>query len=332
MEADLQAWLAILAVNGLRFADAIEHSRLAVIAARASGDDEALAAALDGQKTSLAYLGEIEPLAVVLDELEPLLRRTGDLFRLHWAVFESSFAPIAAGDWASAVTRIETALELSRRSGFTAYAAWHLAHLGWLARLTGRYDDALDLGRRAVDRSQEAPHVWSAVVAGAVYGTTLLEVGDVAAAIEVLEAARASARRDGADGYLLRVLSPLAEATGDRAVLLDADALLAGITAPPGSAFLAGDACYHAVARTWLAAGEPERARAVLAPLIAAAERVPWVAALAEASLIDGQAALALDHAKQADPLLRRAADLAIRHGLPRVASEAAEALNLLVG
>ena len=57
MEADLQAWLAVLAVNGLRFADAVEHGRLAVIAARAAGDDESLAAALDGQKTSLAYLG-----------------------------------------------------------------------------------------------------------------------------------------------------------------------------------------------------------------------------------------------------------------------------------
>jgi DNA-binding SARP family transcriptional activator/tetratricopeptide (TPR) repeat protein len=332
MEADLQAWLAILATNGLRFADAVEHGRLAVIAARASGDDEALAAALDGQKTSLAYLGEVEPLSAVLAELEPLLRRTGDLFRLHWAVFESSFIAIAAGDWETAVTRIETALEINRRSGFAAYAAWHLAHLGWLARLTGRYDEALDLGRRALDRSHEAPHVWCAVVAGALFGTTLLEVGDVAAAVEVLESARASARHEGADAYLLRVLGPLAEATGARSILLEADALLTGITAPSGAAFLTGDACYYAVARTWLAGGEPARARAVLAPLIAAADRVPWVAALAEASLIDGQAALALGQVGDADPLLRRAADLAIRHGLPRVASEAAEALDLLVG
>jgi DNA-binding SARP family transcriptional activator/tetratricopeptide (TPR) repeat protein len=331
MEANLQAWMAILAVNGLRFADAVDHSRLAVIAARASGDDEALAAALDGQKTSFAYLGELGPLTDVIAELEPLLRRTGDLFRLHWMVFESAFPAIAAGDWTSATARIEDALEISRRSGFSAYAAWHLAHLGWLARLTGQYDEALELGRRALALNDDAPHVWCAVTSGALLGTTLLEVGEVDAAIGVLEPALAAAQQEGAESYRLRVLGPLAQATGSRAILLEADSLLRAIKAPPGAAFLAGDACYFGVARSWLAHDEPQRSREVLAPLIAAATRVPWVAALAEATLVDGQAALLLRHVDEADALLRRAADLAVDHGLPRVASEAAEALDLMV-
>ena len=324
MEADLQAWLAVLAVNGLRFADAVDHGRRAVIAARAAGDDEALAAALDGRKTSLAYMGEVEPLREVLDELDPLLRRRGDLFRLHWAIFESAFIPVAAGDWPAAAARIETALEVNRRSGFAAYAAWHLAHLGWLARLTGDYDRALDLGRRAVEHSADAPHRWAAAVAGALLGTTLLETGDVDAAIAALETARAAAQQDGAESYLLRVLSPLAEASGSREILLAADGLLTGIRAPAGSAYLAGDACYHAVARAWLGHDDPERARRTLAPLLAAAERVPWVGPLAEGSLIDGRAARLLGEHAESDTLLRRAAELGSRYGLPRVATEAA--------
>jgi hypothetical protein len=66
----------------------------------------------------------------------------------------------------------------------------------------------------------------------------------------------------------------------------------------------------------------------VLAPLIAAATRVPWVGALAAASLVDGQAALRLGQIAEAELLLGRAAELAVRHGLPRVASEAAELLD----
>ncbi len=324
MEADLQAWLAVLAVNGLRFDDAVEHGRLAVVAARAAGDDESLAAALDGQKTSLAYLGEVDQLREVVEELEPMLRRRGDLFLLHWTIFESAFIPIAAGDWAAAAARIEAALEVNRRSGFSAYAAWHLAHLGWLARLTGDYDRALDLGRRAFEHSADAPHRWCIAVAGALLGTTLLETGDVDAAVDVLETARVEAQQQGAESYLLRVMSPLAEATGSREILLEADALLSGIRAPAGSAFLAGDACYLAVARAWLAQDEPERARRTLAPMLAAAGRVPWVGPLAEGSLVDGLAARRLGEQAESDALLRRAAELGRRHGLRRVAVEAA--------
>jgi DNA-binding SARP family transcriptional activator/tetratricopeptide (TPR) repeat protein/energy-coupling factor transporter ATP-binding protein EcfA2 len=327
MEADLRAWMAVLAANALQFTDSVEHGRLAVVAARASGDDEALAKALDGQKTSLAYLGEVEPLIGVLAELEPLLRRLGDLFRLHWAVFESAFPAAAAGDWATAAARIESAIEINRRSGFSAYAAWHLAHLGWLARLTGQYDEAIELGRRALAHSNSAQHIWCAVAAGAQLGTTLLEVGDVGAAVEVLQIARAAAE-SGAEAYLLRVLCPLAEATGSIEILLEADDLLGRISTPPGSAFLLGDGCYLAVARSWLSRDDAQRARDVLAPLIAAATRVPWVGALAAASLVDGQAALRLGQIAEAELLLGRAAELAVRHGLPRVASEAAELLD----
>ena len=55
---------------------------------------------------------------------------------------------------------------------------------------------------------------------------------------------------------------------------------------------------------------------------------MPWVAPLAGASLVDGHAALALGLGGEATALLERAAELARRHGLPRIASEAAAALG----
>ena len=323
MQADTQGWLAILAANGLRFSESVRYGESAVRAARASGDSEALAAALDGRKTSLAYIGEVDQLQDVIDELDPLLRRLGDLFRLHWAVFESSFGAIARGDWTTASDRIKAALEVQRQSGYTAYAGWHVAHLGWLARLQGRVDDALEFGRRALELCEEAPHVWCTAAAGGLLGATLLEIGERQAAIGVLERARAAAEQEGAEAYVLRCAAPLAEATGSLDVLLEADALIGGITAPERSAFLAGDWCYLAVARAWLAQGEPERARAVLAPLLVAAQRCGWVAALAGASAVDGRAAAMLGLDDEASGQFARARELAQRHGLLGIEREA---------
>jgi hypothetical protein len=103
--------------------------------------------------------------------------------------------------------------------------------------------------------------------------------------------------------------------------------MLSAIAAPAGSAWMTGDGAYLAVARAWLARGEPEHARAVLAPLLAAAQRIPWVAPLAAASLIDGRAAAVLGLDEDAHALFVRAADLAQRHHLPRIADDAAKAL-----
>jgi hypothetical protein len=89
---------------------------------------------------------------------------------------------------------------------------------------------------------------------------------------------------------VLRCLGPLAEVTRSPAVLAEADRLLAGATLPAGDAWVLGYEVYLSVARGWLTADQPERARAVLAPLLGAAERVPWVATLAAALVVDAQA------------------------------------------
>ncbi len=171
------------------------------------------------------------PLAGVLDELEPLLRRQGDLFRLQHAVFESAFVPLAAGDWDQAIAAMESAIEINRRSGYPHWAAPYVAHLGWLARLRGRDGEAVSLGRRAVRLSEANDHPWGGALACATLGATLLAGGNRAEAIELFERGHATAGKGGAEAYRLHCLAPLAEATGSPDILAEAGRLLAGATA-----------------------------------------------------------------------------------------------------
>ena len=328
--ADLLARLAIIATNTLRFDRALEYGRRAVAAGRAARDDQALAAALDGLKTAHAYLGHAGPLADVLDELEPLLRRQGDLFRLQHAVFESAFVPLAAGDWDQAIAAIQAAIQINRRSGYPHWAASYVAHLGWLARLRGRDGEAASLGRRAVRLSEANDHPWGGALACAMLGATLLAGGDRAGAIELFERGHAIVGQDGAEVYRLHCLAPLAEATGSPDVLAEASRLLAGATLPDADAWVLGYEAYVSVARAWLTAGQPEQARAVLAPLLAAAERVPWVTALAAALVVDGTALGRLGERAWARVTVDRGAALAKDHGLAHVLHEARAAASRL--
>ena len=58
-----------------------------------------------------------------------------------------------------------------------------------------------------------------------------------------------------------------------------------------------GYEAYLSLAEAWLGHGEPERARAVLAPMLAVADREPWTAALAAALAADGRALIRLGRA-----------------------------------
>ena len=215
-------------------------------------------------------------------------------------MFESAFPAVGAADWACAEERIGAAIAISRRSGYALPESWFTAHLGWVARQRGQVDRALACGRRAVALAAGTEHRWYATTGASLLAGTLLELGRTAEAVRLLIAARERAQVDGAEAYLLRCLAPLAEATGSAAVLAEADALLAGIDAPPGSAWLLGTDSYLAIARCWLRHGDPARARAVLAPLLAAADRQAWVPAQAAGALVDGRAAAALGLGEQA--------------------------------
>jgi DNA-binding SARP family transcriptional activator/tetratricopeptide (TPR) repeat protein len=322
-QVDLLARLAVVSTMRLQFTKATAFGRRAVQLGRATGNDHVLALALDGLKTPYAYAGELAPLAGVLGELDPLLRRLGDLHQLEWAVFESAFSGIAAADWSLATTRIREAIDLNQRSECATARAWFLAHLGWIERMQGRTEQALRHGREAVALGAENSSRWWQCTAIALLAATLRHVGRHGEATQLLRDAESEVAPDRPEFYRLCLLAPLAELTGSRAVLDEADMLLAGISAPAGSAWLLGTESYLAIARSWLDHDEPSRSQHVLAALLAAAERQAWVPILASGSLVAARAAAALgDHAAAATQL-GRAATLASRHGMPDITRDA---------
>lgn len=282
--ADTLGWSAVVATNRLRFAEAVALGGRAVREARSAGTDRALVAALDGLKTGYAYLGAIGPLQAVMAELTPLLARLRPRKMEIWAAFESAFPAAASADWAGAEARIEAAAELCDRSGEPTYRSWLSGHLGWLFRLQGRLDEAVRVGTRAVEEAADLPHCWFGPCAAAQLGTTLLELGDTAAAVRVLSGGLAGA---DAEAYRLRCLGPLALATGRADLLAEADALVRGITAPPGEAWLLGADAQLAVASAWRLRGDAVRALEITRPLRAAAERHGWVPVLVAAGRVE---------------------------------------------
>ena len=318
-EASFLSRLGVIAANRLQLDVALGYGLRAVVAGRAAADEQALADGLDGLKTACLGLGDTRALADVLAELTPLLRRRGDLFLLHWAEFEGAFLAIAAADWDRAAAAIETAIEVNRMSGYPHCAAWYVTHLGWLARLRGRDDEAVALGRRALDLCGQHEHGWWQAATRAMLGDTLLVRGDQAGAVTLYEEGLAVARKSGMEAYLLRCAAPLAAATGSSAVLAEAADWLEQAGIPDGGAWMLGYEVYLSLADAWLGHDEPDRARAVLAPLLTVAEREPWIPALAAALAADGRALVRLGQREQARAELERAARLASKHGLPHV-------------
>jgi len=156
---------------------------------------------------------------------------------------------------------------------------------------------------------------------------TLSEHGEGVEAAQLLKDAHPRIGPGQPKVFQLRILAPMAELTGSSEALHEADALLTGISAPTGSAWLLGTDCYLSVARAWLDHDEPGRARAVLEPLLVAAERQQWLPALAGGLLVDGRALAALGHDAAATARLNRALALGIRHGMPSIADQAMKVL-----
>jgi tetratricopeptide (TPR) repeat protein len=184
--------------------------------------------------------------------------------------------PAARGHWEAARRRVDEALEVNRATGYDAYAGFFRAQRGWLARLAGDLDAALDDGRRSVADTSPAVHPWWYATAVGTYASTLLELGRPDEAAELCAAGLRALGDEAGAAYRLRCLAPLTAATGER--LHEADSLLSSVQAPPGRAWVVGADAYLGVAAGWEAAGEPERARTALAPLLAATSTRSWAA------------------------------------------------------
>ena len=181
----------------------------------------------------------------MLAELDPLLRRLGDLFRLQWAEFESAYLFIAAADWDKAAAAMQAALEVNRRGNYPHFAAWYVAHLGWLARLRGHDDEAVSLGRQALASAEQYEHSWWTAAACAMLGTTLLQNGDRADAIDLFERGLHAAEETGVEAYQLRCAAPLARRHRfPGRSWPDADRLLEQASIPVGGAWLLGEEAY----------------------------------------------------------------------------------------
>jgi DNA-binding SARP family transcriptional activator/tetratricopeptide (TPR) repeat protein len=289
IEADVLGRLSVLACSRLDFTAALDLARRAERAGHASGDEQALISGLDALKAGYAYLGDVSALAPVVAELETLVRRSGDWWLLQWVVFEAAFVPLAAGNYDMTVAGMQEAIDVCRRSGFTAQEPFFVAHLGWVERLRGNLDAALATGRRAAAMAENLRHAWWSTTAAALLAGTLLASGDAAAAVPMLRTARDRADVPGAEAYLLRALGPLAEASGDAAVVQDADELLRCVRTPPERAWLLGADAYLSIARAWMAHGEPDRAASVLREFRTAASSCGWPALVA---LADSAAAV----------------------------------------
>jgi DNA-binding SARP family transcriptional activator/tetratricopeptide (TPR) repeat protein len=318
-EADVLARLSVLACNRLRFEESTTLAARGLTAARAAGDEHTTAVALDGVKTTLAYLGDVDALIEVVELLEPMLRREGNILLLQWTVFESAFIPFARGDWTSATQRMQDALELNRRSGFGAYRGWFDAHLGWLARLQGRHDEAEQLGRRALSGTSALPHAWWNTFARAMLASTLADAGETGEAVLLLEDGLRLADRGGTPAYRLRCLALLAQLTGYPPMLAEADALLAAVSTPPGRAWLHGVDVYVAVAQAHLDRGAVDAAAHVIDRLSVAARVCGNLPALAQARLVQAQCAILRGDDPSSDDALTEAETLAATLSMPHL-------------
>ena len=254
---------------------------------------------------------------------------------MQWTLLEGAFVPIARARWDEAAERLAAAVAINRRVRDRLAEMLMLDAVCWLHRSRGAYDESLAAGRQAVALCAEVG--WEGWAA-ATLGWTLLDLGAVAPAAEVLTRGLAAGERVGARNEMVRCLGQLGGAClllGDhdqaRALAARAEHLLEQVTAPDGAAFLFGAHAYAAVARVLLATGAPERGEALLVPVRDAACRSGWWEAVATTELLLGLCVEARDDLDRARAALTRAAEIADEHGIPAPGWEAHLALARLV-
>lgn len=304
--------LSIVHTNQLRFTEAFDRGREALRTGRALADGRSAALALDSLAVAAALAGDISGLEEISRELIDIHDANHDLWYLQFALYQSSYAPFARASWAAAMQRLESAYEVNRRIRDAGNVPVYLSTLAWMHRAQADYEEALDLGRRAVEAAQELGHneyiAWTCMHHGWTLEDLLLFEDAEAAFSTGLVASQEAAATNHLFcclGHLAYVRFELGHTDDARSLARDADEMLEQITAPPGMAYLQGAHAVGAMASVYTATGDAARAGQLLDPFVTASAQAPWIEmhALTELALgrsyaAVGEARRAVDHAR----------------------------------
>jgi class 3 adenylate cyclase/tetratricopeptide (TPR) repeat protein len=284
--------LSLIYLNRLQLDHGLAVAERAVEIARATGKDQVLGQALDCLKLAALQLGNLELLDRTVAEIVDVQGRAGDSYLVTWAYIEGATAPLARGDLDLAQDLIDQAVESGGQFGADRISrAMMLEERSWIDRARGDLGAAISTMGEAWETIGElsAPE-WSAWL-GASLGSHLLEQGNARDAIPVLtsalehsEAAKIPNRAFRAAAHLAWAYQLVGDGDGSRTALVQAERVLAAISAPPGDVFLNGYLSYLAISRTRSAFGDSRGAQEVLVPLLAAARRHGWHGAEQEAT------------------------------------------------
>jgi tetratricopeptide (TPR) repeat protein len=292
---------SIVRTNLLQLAGAVDDADQALALARAADDEEAVAGALDAAELVWVMLGEFETVDRIVEELAPIHRRRGDLWFLQYSLFQCCWGPLARCDWDRALAFLDEAEAIANRIGDHGVIPMYGAVRCWLSRSRGRYQEGIEIGRRAVSLAEELGHwEWRSWTAGQL-GRLLFEAGALDEAGEALEHSLSMADASGSTIGALRAASHLAavqveSGDADRAgPLIDRSfRILSSSTAPPERAYVQGADAPIALAQALVKMGQPNKALDLAVAAERAATGAGWHEYTAFARLAVGDARIAL--------------------------------------
>ena len=327
----------------LRLDAALDAGLEAMAIAEGTGDPVHRVPALDALKLAALMLGDLPRLDALCRELVDLLSELPDRgYAQRFGVDRlSRLVPAGvvvrargSGRWDEALARIDEGLALLRQIGFHTHEVVFHETLARLRRAQGDAEAALEAADEGAARARrsENPEWWAWTAATG--GWTLLDLGRFDEAIERLEAGLATARRVAAPMPAFRCAGLLAGAHARRGAAAEAaaaaegaESLMAGMTFPPGGAFLYGAHAISGTARARLAGGEAERALAIAEPALAAAGTSGWAEAEADLALAAADAPPPWETGIGPGALRERARGVADAAGLPVLSRQALAAL-----
>lgn len=270
--------------------------------------------ALDARKLVALYLGELDVLGAVLDELNPILADPELTWVRRFAALEAAVLDLAVGAIDAAEAKALEALELSRRVSESDHEAF-LAVLCGIRRARGDYGAALEAGRRACELAH-ASGAWWVPWAAAEYGSLLLDLGLNENATECLRNGvgfqpAMPSQEVRCSGLLALAAHGASDLAAEEVGVDVSERLLHQATFPEGTTYLYGADGMLALAETQLARGAVDTALEHATAVSAAAEGAGWLEPAARARHLLGLAALARGDAEGATAHLQHAIELA---------------------